>query len=182
MTEPTATFIDEMLALEQAKVRKLQIIFGPWWRHYAVPYEMRWTLWAEREFCPYCSNPLGAPPLPSTEEEVERSAHIDHMDPLSRGGEESIRNAVYVCATCNMAKGRRLFSDWLARLPEANRTQARAIYIDKHGNPPEAFRPGRSLPRQPVGRLELGLAESVLKKLFPKPVVIGPPRSFSQKQ
>lgn len=177
MTEPDGKLsLEDMLGQEQAKIRKLQIIFGTWWRHYAVPYELRWTLWSERAFCPYCSGPLGAPSLPLGQEEADRAAQIDHMDPLFRGGEESIRNAVYVCAPCNMAKGRRLFTDWLAALSEAHRSQARAIYIEKHGSPPEAFQPGPRQPRQTLGRLELEFAEAVLKKLFPRPIVDGAPK------
>ena len=34
----------EMLASEASKARKLEILFGPWWRHYAVPYEFPATL------------------------------------------------------------------------------------------------------------------------------------------
>jgi len=181
VTEPVGPLsLENLLAQEQAKIRKLQIIFGPWWRHYAVPYELRWTLWSEREFCPYCSGPLGAPSLPLEQGETDRAAQIDHMDPLFRGGEESIRNAVYVCAPCNMAKGRRLFTDWLASLSEANRSQAKAIYIEKHGSLPEAFQPGPRQPRQTLGRLELEFAEAVLKKLFPRPAVNGPPRSLQK--
>lgn len=167
---------EDLLRQEEAKIRKLQIIFGCWWPHYAVPYELRWTLWAERKSCPYCATPLGAPALTPESESSERAAHIDHMDPLSRGGEESFRNALYVCARCNAAKGHRLFVTWLARLSEPHRSLARTIYTEKHGHAPEAFMPGPRQPRLTLGRSELAFEESVLKRIFPQPIVGGPPR------
>lgn len=42
--------------------------------------------------CPYCNEPLGAQP------------HADHIYPLSRGGQETESNMVYVCSRCNIAK------------------------------------------------------------------------------
>lgn len=39
------------LAIERVKLRKLEILFGSWWRHYAVPYEFRVTLYCENEHC-----------------------------------------------------------------------------------------------------------------------------------
>jgi len=170
----TASVPAELLAQEQATVRKLQILFGPWWRHYAPPYVLRWTLFAEREVCPYCSGPLGTAPGGDAAD-LDR-AHLDHMDPLSRGGEESVRNALYVCAACNMAKGQRLFVDWLARLPDSQRESVRQIYIDKHGHPPEAFVPGSRQPRLLLNRPELAFDEQLLRALFPKPLVAGPPK------
>lgn len=165
------------LAEEALKVRKYKILFGQWWEHYAVPYELRWTLFAERSECPYCAGPLEQPlELDTVEPVATQRGHIDHMDPLSRGGEESIRNAVYACATCNLAKGGRLFVDWLKTLPASNQALATTIYTTKHGSPPEAFRPGPKMPRLLLPRTELVYDESVLQRLFPKPIVQGPPR------
>ena len=42
--------------------------------------------------CPYCNETLGPQP------------HADHIYPLSRGGQETESNMVYVCASCNIAK------------------------------------------------------------------------------
>lgn len=164
------------LAEEAVKIRKFKILYGPWWTHYAVPYELRWNLYAERAECPYCSWPLEQPPEHEGSEPSAPPPHIDHMDALSRGGEESIRNAVYACAACNLAKGSRLFVDWLQTLPPANQAIARTIYTAKHGHPPEAFRPGPSMLRLVLPRAELGFDESVLRQLFPEPIVQGPPR------
>jgi hypothetical protein len=100
------------------------------------------------------------------------------MDPLSMGGEESFRNAVYACAHCNSAKGNRLFVNWLATLPEPHRALARRIYEEKHGHDPEAFTQGSRQPRLTLDRLELELDEAVLRQLYRKPVVSGPPRAL----
>lgn len=165
------------LAEEQAKARKLEIMFGHWWRHYAVPYEFRWTLYTEHPVCPYCgrlSGQIGACDSPM-ESSSEQSAHLDHMDPLSRGGEDSIRNAVYVCAQCNLVKCNRLFVDWLETLPPERQEKARAVYHAKHGHPPEAFRPAEKQARLTLPRIELQFDEAVLRKLFPRPIVTGPP-------
>lgn len=165
-----------MLAEEAAKAKKLEVLFGPWWRHYAVPYEFPATLYVERSTCPYCGGPLGVLALlaPDTTEESQ-SAHLDHMDPLSRGGEDSIRNALYVCRDCNMAKGKRLFINWLDKLDCTRRAPVRQIYEMKHGHAPEAFQPGTKQARLTLPRYELAFDEGVLRKLFPKPIVSGPP-------
>lgn len=166
----------QMLADEAAKARKLEVIFGPWWPHYAVPYEFPATLYVERSGCPYCGGPLGmlAVLTPETIPESQ-SAHLDHMDPLSRGGEDSIRNTVYVCRDCNLAKGRRLFIAWLEKLDPPNRECARQVYEVKHRHAPAAFQPGAKHPRLTLPRYELSFDEGVLRKLFPKPIVSGPP-------
>jgi hypothetical protein len=162
-----------LLEAEHGKARKLEIIFGVWWRHYAVPYEFRWTLFAERQHCPYCGTLLERPADGS--DTAFGDTHLDHMDALSLGGEDSIRNAVYVCAACNMAKGRRLFMDWLTQLSPEHRALARHIYTDKHGHPPEAFTPSTKSQRLTLPRIELQYSEVVLRRLFPRPIVNGPP-------
>lgn len=176
MTAAMDNFLAEMLATEAAKARKLEVIFGPWWRHYAVPYEFPVTLYVERSACPYCGGPLGTLALLTADAGAEEeSAHLDHMDPLSRGGEDSIRNAAYVCRDCNLAKGRRLFVDWLGKLAPAHQDSARQLYEDKHGHAPDAFVPGQKQPRLTLPRFELSFDEAVLRQLFPKPIVSGPP-------
>jgi hypothetical protein len=66
--------------------------------------------------------------------------------------------------------------DWLKTLPAINQAVATMIYTTKHGSPPEAFRPGPKMPRLLLPRAELGFDEGVLQRLFPKPIVQGPPR------
>lgn len=168
--------LSTLLADEAAKARKLEILFGPWWRHYAVPYEFPATLYVERSNCPYCDEPLGTLACLMPEASSgSQSAHLDHMDPLSRGGEDSIRNALYACKDCNLSKGRRLFVGWMGVLDTAHRQLARNIYEDMHGHAPEVFEPGRKQPRLTLPRHELSFDENVLRKLFPKPIVSGPP-------
>lgn len=99
------------LNAEQATIRKFEIIFGQWWPHYALPRELKWTLYAERDYCPYCSAELQIAIGHGIQDQEDTARHIDHMDPLSRGGEESFRNALCVCTKCNLAKGKRLFVD-----------------------------------------------------------------------
>jgi CRISPR/Cas system Type II protein with McrA/HNH and RuvC-like nuclease domain len=164
---------DAVLEAERSKARKLEIIFGQWWRYYAVPNEFRLTLYAERQHCPYCGAFLESPA--ETTETAFGDIHLDHMDPLSLGGEESIRNTVYVCAACNMSKGRRSFVDWLNKLTPEYRAVATAIYIEKHGHPPEAFVRKTKSDRLTLPRIELQYPEDVLRRLFPKPIVDGPP-------
>lgn len=164
------------LDAEQGLIRKLQILFGRWWPHYALPHELKWTLYTEYDTCPYCSATLQIAADPGVQSFEDSVPHIDHMDPLSRGGEESFRNAICVCAKCNITKGKRLFADWLPKLTEPNQTVARTAYIQKLGRAPEAFRPGPKQARLLLMRIELGFDERVLRALFPKPVVRGPPQ------
>jgi hypothetical protein len=164
------------LVAEQGLIRKLKIIFGPWWTHYTLPHELKWTLYAEYDTCPYCSAPLKIAADLDASAFEDSVRHIDHMEPLSRGGEESFRNAICVCAKCNLAKGRQLFTDWLTKLPEPNQTTARAAYVQNLGRPPEEFKPGPKQVRLSLMRVELGFDEKVLRTLYPKPVVLGPPK------
>lgn len=167
--------LQHRLEAEQQTIRKLKILYGKWWPHYTLPLELKWTLYAEHETCPYCSRPLEMASGLGAFGQEEAARHIDHMDPLSRGGEESFRNAICACAKCNMAKGKQLFSDWLAALPEPTRTVVRAIYVEKLGRTPEQFQPGPKQLRLVQARLELAFDEQVLRALYPKPVVKGPP-------
>ncbi len=150
--------------------QKLRIIYGKHWRHYAVPEFFRANLHDERDFCPYCGswfdeitpNTFNNSPL-----------HLDHMDPLDKGGENSIRNVVVCCGPCNIHKGKRAFLDWLAILEPKYRTLARAIYRHKHGQPPESFIPGHSTKcGWPYLQLTLYKPVAELQQLFPKPVVL----------
>lgn len=164
------------LDAEQVVIRKLKILFGQWWPCYALPHELKWTLYAERDCCPYCAVKLQMVANSEVHTSEESVRHIDHMDALSRGGEESFRNAICVCDKCNISKGRQLFTNWLDKLAEPNRAVARAAYIQKLGRTPEEFRPGPKQTRLSLMRTELGFDEQVLRTLFPKPVVQGPPK------
>ncbi len=43
--------------------------------------------------CPYC------------EVEIAESGHIDHIYPVSKGGQSVLRNMIFVCSSCNLKKG-----------------------------------------------------------------------------
>jgi 5-methylcytosine-specific restriction endonuclease McrA len=38
--------------------------------------------------------------------------HIDHIIPVSRGGQNCLENVVVACTTCNLNKGNKLISEW----------------------------------------------------------------------
>lgn len=178
MSQAPTDRLADLVSGEAAKARKLEIIFGPWWRHYAVPYEFPATLYLERNSCPYCGQPLGSLSVldPDRSDAPTEAAQLDHMDPISKGGEDSIRNTIYVCRSCNSAKGNRLFVAWLEKLPADLADGARRLYTEKHGHPPEAFIQRRRQARLTLPRIELSLEEDVLRRLFPKPIVSGPPQ------
>ncbi len=67
--------------------------------------------------------------------------NIDHMDPINLGGEDSIRNVLVVCSTCNIKKGSMHFKDWLKKIDLNNRIKAEEIYFKKHGYTPDNFIP-----------------------------------------
>jgi hypothetical protein len=170
-----------IIATERAKVPKLQIVFGNWWPYYAPPGEFTYTLYRARDFCPYCGGSLGPLYVPKAEssEPFKGRAHLDHMDPLAHGGEDSIRNTLYVCDDCNMAKRFRPFVEWLDFLKPDYQALAHQLYTEKHGSTPESFIRSIKLTRS-AGRLaELLLDESVLRHLYPRPIVTGPPRRSS---
>ncbi len=113
----------------QARMQKLKTIYGKYWKHNALPKDFVYFLSRERDFCPYCGDEL-------------RQSHIEHMDPLDLGGEDSIRNTLYSCESCNLKKGTMLFMDWIKQLSPKYRDIATEIYVKKHGHLPEGFQPG----------------------------------------
>jgi len=92
----------------------------------------------ESENCPYCGCFLTDDPPPR----APSTAVIDHMDPLSLGGEDSLRNAVYCCNRCNGIKKNKPFICWLSALPEPFQERSRALYVFKHEHQPENFEAG----------------------------------------
>ena len=43
----------------------------------------------------------------------EDSFHVDHIVPLSRGGEHAISNLAIACPTCNLSKNNKLVEEWI---------------------------------------------------------------------
>ena len=172
-----------LIESEEAAAGKFHIMFGRWWRHYAYPDAFIFTLYRERDFCPYCGTCL--PPLfvnkSSPGPPYPNRPHLDHMDPIARGGEDSIRNAVYVCGKCNYSKRNKLFLAWLESLTPQYQELSRQIYIEKHGHDPEAFVPGESGGRMGGIGIELYQMDEELRAESPTPMVSGPPRIYLAK-
>ena len=51
-------------------------------------------------FCCYCNQPF-------------EDGHIDHTQPISRGGTNDYNNLVYICASCNQSKGSKTVLEFL---------------------------------------------------------------------
>ena len=149
LTEMWKEDLQRALEIEASHIPKLKIMYGKYWKHYALPHDFGATLHQERDFCPYCGDKF-----------IE--AYVDHMDPLQLGGEDSIRNAVFCCPPCNAKKGSKLFLTWLKELKPKYRKVARDIYIDKHDHPPEDFKSGEPTERSDGLSYELTLDEDEL--------------------
>jgi hypothetical protein len=163
----------EARAEKESKRRKLKIIYGKWWPHYCLPQEFASDIYRERDFCPYCGGKLppqyiGVHPELGT---FRGRAHLDHMDPMELGGENSIRNVVYICDECNYKKGERSFLEWLDMLTHEQARLSREIYQAKHGHPPEKFVPGVPTERCDGLASELLLDEDELREMYPEPIV-----------
>jgi 5-methylcytosine-specific restriction endonuclease McrA len=39
--------------------------------------------------------------------------HLDHVHPLSRGGEDVESNIIPACAECNLSKGAKTLAEWV---------------------------------------------------------------------
>jgi 5-methylcytosine-specific restriction endonuclease McrA len=158
---------------ENTLIRKLQIVYGDYWRHYTNPDDFYRLLRDERNYCLYCGTSFeGATP----DHFAQSSIHLDHMDPLERGGEHSIRNVVFCCGPCNIKKGWQPFTKWLKSLSYSCRELSRQVYIEKHGHSPEDFIEGCPQGR---GSNDIELAcfktEEELMREYPQPIVDGPP-------
>ena len=165
---------------EQADIPKLRVIYGEWWRHYAYPQDFRATMYAERDFCPYCENALPPYYTPRGKSPGPRGRSvIEHMDPLKLGGEDSPRNCLIACARCNREKGSRPFLDWLKRLTPHLQDLCRNIYVEKHGHEPEEFIHGEPTARVDGSLGDLLLDLETLQELYPEPIVSGPPERSS---
>jgi 5-methylcytosine-specific restriction endonuclease McrA len=158
---------------EKSYISKLKIVYGDYWQHYASPEDFHTSLRDERDFCPYCGTTF-SDVVP--EKFTQQPIHLDHMDPLERGGEHSTRNVVYCCGPCNIAKGKRSFVDWTKLLRLEFQELSQLIYREKHGHSPERFVEGCNWGRG-TRDLEFTICqtEEELRKQFPKPKVDYPP-------
>ncbi|MEA3225037.1 MAG: HNH endonuclease [Planctomycetota bacterium] len=70
-------------------------------RRKAIPKKIRFEVFKRDKFtCQYCGKK--APDV---------ILHVDHIDPVSKGGENEIINFVTACLDCNLGKGATLLSD-----------------------------------------------------------------------
>lgn len=58
---------------------------------------------AQNNLCYYCGEPL-------------ESYHVDHKQPVSRGGSNWPENLCCTCAYCNLSKGNKTEAEYLARM------------------------------------------------------------------
>ena len=63
--------------------------------------ELAALLKAQENLCAYCDVKL-----------LEVGMHLDHVIPLSRGGDHVIENVAYACPECNLSKGSKLLDEW----------------------------------------------------------------------
>ena len=156
--------------------RNLWTAYRGWWKHFTPPRAWAALLRTESDNCPYCGCVLTDDPPPRT----PTTAVIDHMDPLSLGGEDSLRNAVVCCNRCNGLKKNKPFTRWLAELPEPLQEHSRVLYIYKHEHQPEAFESGPFEFRTEGVPMFLEFDERQFKKELRGmlPLVDGPPREY----
>jgi len=142
----------------QARMQRLKTMYGKYWEHNALPNDFIYFLSKERDFCPYCGEEL-------------KQSHIEHMDPLGLGGEDSIRNTLYSCESCNLRKGAMSFVDWRKQLSPKYRGISTEIYLKKHGHLPEKFQPEEPTYRNEGSIFDLLdndlLSEEEILDLFP---------------
>ena len=150
-----------------ADLEKLKVIYGEFWIFYTSPHTFPERLATEREHCPYCGTKLNLVYDPGLKS--QQKAHIEHMDPLELGGEDSFRNSIYVCGSCNLKKGSMAFTKWLAQLDSEYANKSRDIYIQKHGFAPEKFIEGEPTERCGGYDARLCWTLSELKEKYPEP-------------
>lgn len=98
------------------------------------------SLMEGRDFCLYCGKKVEKVYDWTADGKCSRTyLHLDHMDPIARGGEDAQYNSVYCCAACNQKKGDNLFTVWLQKLKPEYRELSRKVYVEKHGREPEQF-------------------------------------------
>lgn len=127
----------EMLMREARYLEWCKREYGNDYLDYVIPSNICTTLLYERDSCPYCGCRIHR--QETDDFYIQYKANLDHMDPLILGGEDTLRNTIYVCAACNQKKGDKPFLKWLSLLTTDFREIARNIYIEKHGFAPEDF-------------------------------------------
>lgn len=78
-------------------------------------------MWLSTLECVYCGREL-----------TEYNKSLEHMLPMSLGGEHSIRNVIVVCRLCNETKRARPFDEWICFLDEPWRSISHDILIQNY--------------------------------------------------
>jgi 5-methylcytosine-specific restriction endonuclease McrA len=168
---------EELLRQRELNIaRNLWAAYRGWWKHFTPPRGWAKLLRTESENCPYCGRFLTDDPPPR----AASTAVIDHMDPLSLGGEDSLRNAVFCCNRCNGIKKNKPFVRWLSELSVPFQENLRALYLFKHEHQPEAFETGPFEFRVEGIPLFLELDEREFKRELRGmlPLADGPPATY----
>lgn len=75
-------------------------------------------LWSSTDYCVYCGRCLNA-----------FNKSLEHMIPMSLGGNHSIGNILVVCRLCNETKRNKPFDEWICMLHEPWRSITHSIFI-----------------------------------------------------
>jgi len=104
----------------------------------SVPAAVRKQMSAAAESCAYCGHPFVG-------RQHERA--IDRMIPGRPYSDHN--NLVVSCFDCNMRKGSRSYSEWVAMLPRADAKRTAMLYRSRYGAlpPPVPFRQITFFPR-----------------------------------
>ncbi|WP_083944828.1 RNA-guided endonuclease IscB [Thiomicrospira microaerophila] len=70
--------------------------------------------------CAYCNGVSG-----------DNRLEVEHVQPRSKGGGNSVKNLVIACRSCNEAKGSQLLPEWKQSLGKSKLDKSRAIGIEK---------------------------------------------------
>ena len=84
----------------------------------SVTVEVLRDMWADATVCLYCGREL-----------THWNKSVEHMMPMSNGGEHSVRNVIIICRMCNQTKRSMCFDEWIERLPEPFRSAAHDRFV-----------------------------------------------------
>lgn len=85
------------------------------------------ALFSNTKECPYCGKPMC-----DTEDKLIDIKTIDHLVPIVKGGWHSMYNVIVCCHHCNSRKTNLDYFEWVGRLEEPYKTNAKQIYMRTH--------------------------------------------------